>query len=261
MGIAVGPGGSDGGYLLHISTHVSTCLPHLHCLLAVSALIKSVGSLTSVDSVVPAMGHLTEYWFFLMSCPLSTHFICQKIRKIGLDCKALIFTASIIWFLTTFPLFSGNTFIPGRYPFVSRSLLVSLLRILLEPTMSRPKTAGERNESIMVEKAKKAMEKTKDPVEKLRFVWKKCMLKISQSCRCFCLSRGSTGILGLGRMFRRYCCSTSVKIWHSCLVSNIAIMIPYILSIYGSPPGSTMMVQSQFVTRNSRRGSTTQGWT
>ena len=36
--------------------------------------------------------------------------------------------------------------------------------------MSRPKTAGERNESIMVEKAKKAMEKTKDPVEKLRFV-------------------------------------------------------------------------------------------
>ena len=36
--------------------------------------------------------------------------------------------------------------------------------------MSRPKTAGERNESIMVEKAKKAMEKTKDPVEKLRSV-------------------------------------------------------------------------------------------
>ena len=37
-------------------------------------------------------------------------------------------------------------------------------------TMSRPKTAGERNESMMVEKAKKAMETTKDPVEKLRFV-------------------------------------------------------------------------------------------
>ena len=34
--------------------------------------------------------------------------------------------------------------------------------------MTRPKTAGERNESMMVEKAKKAMEITKDPVEKLR---------------------------------------------------------------------------------------------
>jgi hypothetical protein len=35
--------------------------------------------------------------------------------------------------------------------------------------MSRPKTAGERNETLMVEKAKKAMERTKDPVEKLRY--------------------------------------------------------------------------------------------
>jgi len=52
----------------------------------------------------------------------------------------------------------------------------------------RPKTAGERNEALMMDKAKKAMEKTTDPGEKLR---------------CYCLSRGATGILGLGRMFRR----------------------------------------------------------
>ena len=35
--------------------------------------------------------------------------------------------------------------------------------------MTRPKTAGERNETIMVEKAKKAMETATDPVEKLRW--------------------------------------------------------------------------------------------
>ena len=32
----------------------------------------------------------------------------------------------------------------------------------------RPKTAGERNEALMMDKAKKAMEKTTDPGEKLR---------------------------------------------------------------------------------------------
>ena len=162
-GIAVGP--RRIGWRIsftHQRPYTSTCLTHFHCLLT---LIKSVGSLASVDSVVP-MGHLTEKWLFLMRSPFSTHFVCQKIRNVGLDWKALICTASIIWLLTTFPLFPGNTFIP----FISRSHIDSLLRILLEPTMSRPKTAGERNESIMVEKAKKAMERTKDPVEKLRFV-------------------------------------------------------------------------------------------
>ena len=33
----------------------------------------------------------------------------------------------------------------------------------------RPKTAGERNESVMMDKARKEMEKTKDPTEKLRY--------------------------------------------------------------------------------------------
>lgn len=48
----------------------------------------------------------------------------------------------------------------------------------------RPKTAGERAEQDLKEKAFKAMSQAKDPVEKLRF---------------FCLSRGATGILGIGR--------------------------------------------------------------
>lgn len=53
---------------------------------------------------------------------------------------------------------------------------------------TRPKTAGDRVESDLKERANRSMMNTKDPVEKLRF---------------FCLSRGATGILGLGRMFRR----------------------------------------------------------
>ncbi|TRY75194.1 hypothetical protein TCAL_10435 [Tigriopus californicus] len=53
---------------------------------------------------------------------------------------------------------------------------------------TRPRTAGDRVESDLKERANRSMMNTKDPVEKLRF---------------FCLSRGATGILGLGRMFRR----------------------------------------------------------
>ena len=49
---------------------------------------------------------------------------------------------------------------------------------------SRPKTSGERHEIELRANASRKMVETKDPVEKLR---------------CFCLSRGATGILGLGR--------------------------------------------------------------
>ena len=38
----------------------------------------------------------------------------------------------------------------------------------LDQSNMRPKTAGERNESDMMEKAKKAMVQTEDPVEKIR---------------------------------------------------------------------------------------------
>ena len=86
--------------------------------------------------------------------------------------------ASIIWFLTTLLLILDYTLFTGNF---QKSYRFTLLRILSESTMSRPKTAGERNESIMVEKAKKAMEKTKDPVEKLRFV--PAHLKVNLHCK------------------------------------------------------------------------------
>ena len=38
----------------------------------------------------------------------------------------------------------------------------------IDQSNMRPKTAGERNESDMMEKAKKAMVQTEDPVEKIR---------------------------------------------------------------------------------------------
>ena len=65
----------------------------------------------------------------------------------------------------------------------------------------RPKTAGERNESVMMDKARKEMEKTKDPTEKLRYFnqYKTYLINNDNFCRCFCLSRGASGILGLGR--------------------------------------------------------------
>ncbi|XP_065342951.1 calcyphosin-like protein [Cloeon dipterum] len=52
----------------------------------------------------------------------------------------------------------------------------------------RPMTTGTRQEEEMVSKSKRQLAVTSDPLEKLRLQ---------------CLSRGSTGILGLGRVFRR----------------------------------------------------------
>lgn len=52
----------------------------------------------------------------------------------------------------------------------------------------RPATAQTRNEQSMVNRSRKLLETTSDPVEKLR-------LQL--------LSRGSTGIMGFGRVFRR----------------------------------------------------------
>ncbi|XP_059470081.1 calcyphosin-like protein [Neocloeon triangulifer] len=52
----------------------------------------------------------------------------------------------------------------------------------------RPMTTGRRQEEEMVSKSKRQLSSTTDPLDKLRLQ---------------CLSRGSTGILGLGRVFRR----------------------------------------------------------
>ena len=49
---------------------------------------------------------------------------------------------------------------------------------------NRPSTASDRANSSIKEEAKRKLQNCSDPVEKLR---------------CFCLTRGATGILGLGR--------------------------------------------------------------
>ena len=52
---------------------------------------------------------------------------------------------------------------------------------------SRPKTASDHANFSIKEEAKRKLQTCTDPVEKLR---------------CYCLTRGATGILGLGRYCR-----------------------------------------------------------
>ncbi|XP_068630798.1 calcyphosin-like protein isoform X2 [Battus philenor] len=52
----------------------------------------------------------------------------------------------------------------------------------------RPQSATSREEEELIQKSSRAVSHTTDPLEKLRLL---------------CLSRGATGILGLGRVFRR----------------------------------------------------------
>ena len=55
---------------------------------------------------------------------------------------------------------------------------------ILKMKKNRPSTASDRANSSIKEEAKRKLQNCSDPVEKLR---------------CFCLTRGATGILGLGR--------------------------------------------------------------
>ncbi|XP_050342923.1 calcyphosin-like protein isoform X1 [Nymphalis io] len=54
--------------------------------------------------------------------------------------------------------------------------------------MHRPQSASSRQEEELIQKSTRALSNTTDPLEKLRLL---------------CLSRGASGIVGLGRVFRR----------------------------------------------------------
>lgn len=69
----------------------------------------------------------------------------------------------------------------------SLPLLVPGFQLIVEK-MSRPLTANSRNEAEMMSKAKRQQTMAQDPLEKLR---------------CQLLSRGATGIIGFGKVFRR----------------------------------------------------------
>lgn len=66
--------------------------------------------------------------------------------------------------------------------------LTNLTQVESDYTMPRPASAQTRNDIQMKMTVSKQLQSVEDPVEKLRLL---------------CLGRGSTGILGLGRVFRR----------------------------------------------------------
>ena len=158
-----------------------------------------------------------------MRCPFSTHFVSQNIRNIGLDWKALICTASIIWFLTTFPVFPGNTIYLQKPHWFTVDNFVRAKNVAAKDSR-RTKWVDNGG------KGKEGDGKDQRSCWEIEVRLDRCNLEnyFPNLHRCFCLSRGSTGILGLGRMFRRYCCTPSYGLF--CIVFTTSF-IWYILSM------------------------------